>query len=145
MLIPHLPPFQHAVRVYIDLISHIKRQTLMQVSSSSVNVIPWCDSFHAHLYGAEGSSFKQSQLLAFFKRRFMGVGKGKERACQLGWRCSALGRVLIPLSLPVICSLTLSFRISFQQSGGNKFEYAKKLKNWMARFKAACERPLCVP
>ncbi len=128
MLIPIFPPFQHAVRVYIDLISHIKRQTLMQVSSSSVNVIPWCDSFHAHLYGAEGSSFKQSQLLAFFKRRFMGVGKGKERACQLGWRCSALGRLLIPLSLPVICFINIVFQDQLPAVRGNKFEYAQKTK-----------------
>ncbi len=45
MLIPIFPhpsmPFDESV--YIDLISHIKRQTLMRVSSSSVNVIPWCD------------------------------------------------------------------------------------------------------
>lgn len=65
ILIFPLPSMPFDESVYIDLISHIKRQTLMRVSTSSVNVIPWCDSFHAHLCGAQRSSFKQSQLLAF--------------------------------------------------------------------------------
>lgn len=130
MLIPIFPPpsmlFDESV--YIDLISHIKRQTLMRVSSSSVNVIPWCDSFHGHLYGAEGSSFKQSQLLAFFLKEIPGRGEGGRADLPARMEVLRSRTPLIPLSLPVICFIIIVFQDQLPAVRGNKFDYAQKTK-----------------
>lgn len=130
MLIPIFPPPSMAFdeSVYIDLISHIKRQTLTRVSSSSVNVIPWCDSFHAHLYGElKDRALSNHNYWHFFKRRFIGVEKGGVPSNLPAWMEMLCARkALIPLSLPVICFINVVFQDQTPAVRGNKFEYMHK-------------------